>query len=200
LGEYEQNWSYFVLKNSVKVMAAIAVSGALYLGANTGTALAQQKLPEAKVAIVDVANVLDSSRLWKEASGEMKAQVAVARQQVEARRTELKTQADELKRQQAILAPDVFQQKVAVLQQDERKLQREMQLSNVEVNKALTSIRGKLRALILKVSASVAFDKGLNLGMDKATVLFFDNGMDITKEVLKRFNASKTQIEIKPKG
>jgi len=193
-----------VRKLSTKVVNSALVLGVLAFGSNiyleVNIASAQEKLPVAKAAIIDVSLILSSSRPWKEAEGEMKAQVKIVREAIGLKRAELKDKADELKRQQAILAPEVFQQKVGALQQEQRNLQREMQVSNNKLNNVLKKIRAKLRTIIIQTSAKVASEKGMNLGFDRSNVLFFNDGMDITKEVLERFNASKTKIEIKPKS
>jgi len=184
--------------NSALVLGVLAFGSSIYLEVNNASA--QEKLPVAKAAIIDVSLILSSSRPWKEAEGEMKAQVKIVREAIGLKRAALKDKADELKRQQAILAPEVFQQKVGALQQEQRNLQREMQVSNNKLNNVLKKIRAKLRTIIIQTSAKVASEKGMNLGFDRSNVLFFNDGMDITKEVLERFNASKTKIEIKPKS
>ncbi|MEH6474633.1 MAG: OmpH family outer membrane protein [Sneathiella sp.] len=190
-------------KLSTKMKKSVSIFGLLVIGsvslAAVNTASAQEKLPAAKVAVVDISQVLSSSRPWKEAEAEMKAQVKIVRDDIDLKRATLKDQADELKRQQAILAPEIFQQKVGALQQNQRNLQREMQVSNGKLNNVLKKVRAKLRSIIVKTSARVASEKGMNIGFDSNTILFFNDTMDITKEVLARFNASKTKIEIKPK-
>lgn len=187
-------------KNAKQRLMSIIAVGLLFVAQaallDMKSVAAQEKLPVAKAAVIDVARVLAESRPWKEAEGEMKGQVKVVREAITAERNALKEQADELKRQQAILSPEVFQQKVAALQQKQRNLQREMQISNTKLNEVLKRIRGKLRLIIIQTAAKIASEKGMNLGLDRSDVLFFDDKMDITKEVLKRFNASKTKIEI----
>jgi len=186
------------MKKTASIVGLLAIGSVGFLAANTVSA--QEKLPVAKVGIVDVSLVLSSSRPWKEAEGEMKAQVKLVREAIDFKRASLKDKADELKRQQAILAPEVFQQKVSVLQQDQRNLQREMQVSNAKLNNVLKKVRAKLRSIIVKTSARVASEKGMNIGFDRSGVLFFNDTMDITEDVLARFNASKTSIEITPKA
>ncbi len=161
-------------------------------------AQAQEQIPVATAAIVDINKVLVSSNAWKEAEAKMKTQIEDVRSQVELRNGTLKDKADELKRQQAILAPEVFQQKVAALQQEQRGLQREMQVTNSKLNETLQNLRGQLKTLIVKISVDVASAKGMNIGFDKANVIFFKDSIDITEEVLKKFNAAKIEITNEP--
>ncbi|MFT6558551.1 OmpH family outer membrane protein [Sneathiella sp.] len=158
--------------------------------------LAQTTIPQAKAAIVDVTFILNSSETWKNAEKEMKARVDDVQKEIDVKKEQLKVRADELKRQQTILAPDVFQAKAREIQKDQLGLQREAQISNAKVNDVLNRMRGQLRGVIVKLAANVAAEKGMNIGFDRNNVIFFNDGMDITKEVLKRFNASKTKVEI----
>ncbi|WP_025899694.1 OmpH family outer membrane protein [Sneathiella glossodoripedis] len=159
---------------------------------------AQEQIPVATAAVVDVNKVLLSSTHWKQADSTMKAQIQNVNDQIELRNNALKEKADELKRQQAILAPNVFQQKAAQLQQEQRDLQREMQVTNAKLNETLQSVRGRLKNIIVEISASVARDKGMNIGFDRPNVIFFKDAIDITDAVLERFNAAKIEISSEP--
>lgn len=189
-----------MLKLSRKLLvAAVAMTflvfGAVILGSVTPVN-AQEKYPAASIAIVDVTHILNVSTPWKNAEKEMKGRVADVQLEINSRKDVLKTKADELKRQKTILAPDVYQQKAIEIQKQTRVLQREAQVSNAKVNDVLNQVRGRLRGVIVKLAAAVASEKKLNIGFDRANVIFFGDGMDISDEVLKRFNESKTKIEI----
>nr|WP_240969644.1 OmpH family outer membrane protein [Sneathiella limimaris] len=164
----------------------------------TTPASAQEQIPVAKAAVVDVNKVLVSSNAWKEAEDKMKQQIQSVRDQIEQRNNSLKEKAEELKRQQAILAPEVFQQKAAALQQEQRQLQREMQVTNGKLNETLQNVRGQLKSLIVKIAVDVASKKGMNIGFDKANVIFFKDSIDITDSVLTEFNAAKIEISTEP--
>ncbi|MEP3247364.1 MAG: OmpH family outer membrane protein [Sneathiella sp.] len=153
-------------------------------------------LPGAKAAVVDVTFILNSSETWKNAEKEMKSRVSDVQKEIDVKRNALKTRADELKRQQTILAPDVFEQKARAIQKEQLGLQREAQVSNAKIGDVLNKMRTQLRGVIINLAAKVALEKGMNIGFDRANVVFFNDGMDITQEVLKRFNASKTKVEI----
>jgi Skp family chaperone for outer membrane proteins len=159
---------------------------------------AQEQIPVATAAVVDVNKVLLTSSHWKEAESTMKSQIQSVGDQIELRRSSLKEKADELKRQQAILAPNVFQQKAGALQQEQRELQREMQVTNAKLNETLQGVRGRLKNIIVEISASVAREKGMNIGFDRPNVIFFKDAIDISDAVLERFNAAKIEISSEP--
>ncbi len=175
---------------------ASCLASILSAGGVFSSAIAQEKLPVASIAVVDVTHVLNKSESWVNAEKAMKGRISDVQVEINKKRDALNERAEELKRQQTILAPDVFQQKAKEIQIEQRQLQREAQVSNAKVNDILNQVRGRLRGVIVKIAASVASEKKLNIGFDRANVVFFNDGMDITDEVLKRFNESKTKVEI----
>lgn len=185
----------FLKKNVVKFASVLALSTGLAVVAST-PAKAQEKLPAAKVAIVNIDYVLAKSETWQNAQKDIQVQLEQIRGAIDAKRNSIAGRIEELKRQQTILAPDVYQQKARELQKERLTLQREAQNSRGEVNKVLANMRLQLRGVITQIASKVANDKGMNIGFDVGTVLFFKDGMNITEEVLKRFNATKTKVEV----
>lgn len=184
---------FFGFAISFGLMAAVMASSI-----SVNNAHAQAQIPVATAAVVDVNKVLVSSTHWKQAETTMKSQIQSVGDQIELRNNTLKEKVEELKRQQAILAPNVFQQKAVQLQQEQRDLQREMQLTNAKLNETLQNVRGRLKNIIVEIAASVARDKGMNIGFDRSNVIFFTDAIDITDSVLERFNAAKIEITNEP--
>jgi len=185
----------FLKKNVVKFASVLALSTGLAVVASTSVT-AQEKLPTAKVAIVNIDYVLAKSETWQNAQKDIQVQLDQIGGAIDAKRNSIVSRFEELKRQQTILAPDVYQQKARELQKERLTLQREAQNSRGEVNKVLANMRLQLRGVITQIASKVANDKGMNIGFDVGTVLFFKDGMNITEEVLKRFNATKTKVEV----
>ncbi|MBL4908158.1 MAG: OmpH family outer membrane protein [Sneathiella sp.] len=185
-----------MLKLTTIMFIPAFVAGVISLSAGILVAQAQDTMPTAAIAVVDVTHILNVSEPWKNAEKEMKGRVSDVQKEINVKRDTLKAKAEELKKQQTILAPDVFQQKAKEIQIQQRTLQREAQVSNAKINDVLAQIRGRLRGVIVKLSAKVASERKMNIGFDRANVIFFDKTTDITAEVLKRFNASKTKVEI----
>lgn len=185
-----------MLKITKNLIGTLIIAAAVSSGIGSTGVQAQEKVPTASIAVVDVTRILIESNTWKNAKKEMEGSISAVQQDINVKRDALKVQAEELKRQQTILAPDVFQQKAKEIQRQQRTLQREAQDSNSKINDVLNQVRGRLRGVIVKLAATVASERKMNIGFDRSNVIFFDNGMDITDEVLKRFDASKTKVEI----
>ncbi|MCG8491492.1 MAG: OmpH family outer membrane protein [Sneathiellales bacterium] len=185
-----------IFKNRIKaILGAVGILISTIILPATN-AFAQEKLPEAKVAVVDIRYVLAKSQTWQNAQKDIQGKLDQIRDAINAKKTDLDNRIQELTRQQTILAPDVYQQKARALQREQLELQREAQNSRGEVNKVLTTMRLQLRGVITQIASKTAKEKGLNIGFDVGAVLFYQDSMNITEEVLKRFNATKTKIEV----
>ncbi|WP_293959404.1 OmpH family outer membrane protein [Sneathiella sp.] len=160
------------------------------------TALAQEKLPEAVVAIVDINHILQVSEPSKKAEENVKALLKARVDDLNKRGDALHADKEALDKQRAILSPDAYQQKLSELNVQRQNLQREFQVVNGKMNEVLVGIRLRFREIIVRMAADVSKEKGVNLGLDRAKTVFFNPGMDITEEVLAKFNAEDPKVEI----
>jgi outer membrane protein len=160
-------------------------------------AYAQAKIPEAVVAIVDINQILQASEPSKKAEENVKALLKARVDELNKRGDALLAEKEALDKQRAILSPDAYQKKLSELNVQRQNLQREFQVINGKMNEVLVGIRLRFREIIVRIAADVSKEKGVNLGIDRAKTVFFNPGMDITEEVLKRFNKADPKVDIK---
>ncbi|MDF2366153.1 OmpH family outer membrane protein [Sneathiella sp.] len=187
----------------IKKFRAVAIGLAISAVALTqnlqGTSLAyaQSKIPEAVVAIIDINYVLQVSEPSKKAEEEVKALLKTKVDELNKRGDALLTEKEALDKQRAILSPDAYQKKLSELNVQRQNLQREFQVINGKMNEVLVGIRLRFREIIVRLAADVSKEKGVNLGVDRAKTVFFNPGMDITEDVLERFNKANPKVDIK---
>ena len=160
-------------------------------------AYAQSKIPEAVVAIIDINHVLQVSEPNKKAEENVKALLKTKVDELNKRGDALLVEKEALDKQRAILSPDAYQKKLSELNVQRQNLQREFQVINGKMNEVLVGIRLRFREIIIRLAADVSKEKGVNLGIDRAKTVFFNPGMDITEEVLARFNEANPTVDIK---
>jgi|TARA_R110002072_G_scaffold66126_5_gene163261 Skp family chaperone for outer membrane proteins len=173
-----------------------AVTTTLSLPGGAG-AQAQSKLPEAVVAVIDINYILQESAPVKKAEDDVKALLKSKVDELNKRGDALLKEKEALDKQRAILAPDAYQQKLAELNQQRQGLQRDFQVINGKMNEVLVGVRLKFRELIIRIAADVSKEKGVNIGIDRERTVFFNPTMNITEEVMKRFNDADPKVDIK---
>lgn len=176
-------------RNTILGFCAFAIVFSVHLE-RAGVATAQTKLPEAIVAVVDISYILKVSKPTKAAEAEIEEKLKAVDKDLKQRSEELKKEKDQLDKQRAIISPESYKKKLEKLNITHQNLQRESQVLRGKFNQVIQRVRQHLRELIIVQAAAVSKEKGVNVGIDRAKTVFFDDAMDITEEVLDRFNKS----------
>lgn len=171
-------------------MAILALGVTLTTGVISNAA-AQTKLPDAVIAVVDIEYILKVSDHSKVALDEINGKIKTIDDALKKRGEELQKQKQDIDKQRAIISPDAYRKKLETLNGEAQSLQRDAQVTRGRFNQIMQTYRLYLREQITRQAAEVSKEKGVNIGMDRAKTVFFDNSMDITEEVLARFNKSK---------
>lgn len=167
--------------------------------ANTGSSILATPSPAAvqqvspskgapKIIVVDVQGVLMSSSVGKDIKKQFDDKQASFMKEIEVEEGELKKTEQDLLRQRTVLSQDVFAKKKAEF--DERmvalntKFQKNRQILEEAFNLARTDVESKL----LDVIKEVKIEQSANLVLPAQQVIMGDDQMDMTNEVLSRFN------------
>ena len=136
---------------------------------------------EMKVAVFDVQTVANKSDALKEAQQLMKKTYEGEREQLEKPRVALEKQAEKLKAKSTEAEQNAF-----------RKTQREYSdKANLYVRKvqaAEAKIREEMDVLMLQAGREYAQRKGYNIILDTRGVVFFDQAMDVTNDMVTEAN------------
>ncbi|MEH6546607.1 MAG: OmpH family outer membrane protein [Sneathiella sp.] len=180
-----------IFRNTILGFCAFAIVFSVHME-NTGIAVAaeEKKLPEAIIAVVDISYILKVSKPTKAAEAEIEEKLKKVDEDLKKRSASLKKEKEQLDKQRAIISPDVYKKKLEKLNITHQNLQRESQVLRGKFNEVIQRVRIHLRELIIIQAAAVSKEKGVNVGIDRAKTVFFDHAMDITEEVLDRFNKS----------
>ncbi|SLN74771.1 OmpH family outer membrane protein [Oceanibacterium hippocampi] len=176
-------------------VAGAAMLATVMLIAATATAPAKN-LPKATVAIVDTERVLRESEAGKSAREQIRAQQEVFQKEFDAQREALKTEKEQLDRQKAILAPDVWQQRVREFRTKAETLQKEAQGRTMTLNQADIQVRQKMMPVITKVVADVSHKQGANIAIDRAALMLFVEELNLTDLVIEKLNEVLPKVDI----
>jgi outer membrane protein len=163
-----------------------------------GAALAQQAQPAAaredvRIGYVDLQRAIFSSNPGKEARRSLDERTDKLKKDLEKKQEEVRTIKAEFDKQSAILSPDARAEKERDLQRRIRELERLKQDSEDELNRRdqelSKRILGEVREVVRQIGGKGNYT--LILERNAAGVLYAANGVDLTEEVIKAYNASK---------
>jgi len=164
--------------------AALSVAGAPAARAQQPAAAA----PSLTVLVVDVQSLLQNSKAAK-----------MVRQQIEQKRNEyakeishqeevLRQERDTLQRQQASLSADALNQKGRDFQQKVNELDRNVQAKRQALEKSNADALEKIQEAMLKIIADISKEKKANMVFQRAELVLFDQGFDVTDSVLQKLD------------
>ena len=140
------------------------------------------------IMVVDVQSLLQNSKSAK-----------MVRQQIEGKRNEyakeisqqeetLRQERDALQRQQSSLSADALNQKGREFQAKVNELDRNVQSKRQALERSNAEALEKIQEVMLKIITDIAKDRKANLVFQRSELVLFDQGFDVTDEVLHKLD------------
>lgn len=155
------------------------------------------KVPPAAIA------VLDSQRIYRDA-----AALKGAREQLDKYRTsfqseiakeeeKLRAEQQEIARQRSVVAPEAFEQRTQAFQKKVNDLQKRIQERSQSLETMFNGVRKQITLEVVEILKDLSKERGFNVVLDRAQVLLFvDNKIDVTEEVLKRLDQRLPTVKV----
>ncbi len=164
--------------------AAVAV-GLLFGGVATAAA------DDVKIGYVDLQKALEQSEEGQQLKSELEQEFNQRQQQLDTKQQEVMQKRQELEQQAMMLSEERQQQMAMELQQEMQQLQEtyltlQQELAEQEARKT-TELFDKMRSTI----EAVGEEKGFTMVIERTetSVLYAVDGLDLTDEVIERFDA-----------
>ncbi len=155
-----------------------------------------QAIPPAKIAILEFRRVM----LESAAANDIKVQVDQRRKiyqsEITQKEQELRVAEQELARQATILAPDAMAQKRREFEGRVAELQAGMQTRKRELDQAYAFGMKEVQRALTTIIAELAKERGFNLVLPNAQIVFADSSLNITDEALRRLNAQLPSVKV----
>ena len=143
-------------------------------------------IPAAIVAVIDVAQVRTNSAAAKNIQRQMAAIQEVYSAEISKIEDQLRTQEQELQRQQAILSAEAFAARRREFEAAVDRAQRLVEERNRTLDRLFSDAMGKVTAAIVTALGELQRERGFNLVLDRNAVLVPLPALDITNEALVR--------------
>ena len=172
--------------------AAVVAAGAL----SSLPSLAQDaKLPTPVIAIIDGDMIANESLAGKGVVLEQSKYGEALKTFVTDNETKLRAEEQDLTRQRATLAPDVFEQKARAFQQKAADLQMQVKQRSDQISFASQMAQRELTGNILQIGQEIAKQRGANIALNKSQVIMYEPAFEISKQVLSTLNQRLTTIK-----
>lgn len=160
----------------------------------SGTAQAAQS---SVVAIVDVQRLLQESLAAKGVQQQLESQRSKFQAEVSGEEAELRKAEQKLAKMRDTATPQAYADEEQKLRQRFLEVERRVQSRRKALDQAFTDSMNAVREGIVNIVSAVSKEHGVNLAIVKQQVIWNDSAIDITNEVLERFNKAMPQLKVK---
>jgi Skp family chaperone for outer membrane proteins len=172
----------------------------IVLGCGIGSALAQTPPAPAPAAtpaappttlsviVVDVQTLLQNSKAAKMVRQQIEGKRADYAKEISHQEETLRQERDTLQRQQASLTPDQLNAKGREFQAKVNELDRDVQAKRQALERSNADALQKIQEVMVKIITDIAKDRKANLVFQRSELVLFDQGFDVTDEVLQKLD------------
>lgn len=152
-----------------------------------------------KIAVVDVQNVLDNSVAVEELRRDIDSLSEKLHNEMSGKEISLKKLEADIVKKKGSLKAEEFDKEVNEFYKKVSETQHEMQQKKAKLEQAHADAIAKVHQSTLKIIAQLAKEKGYNIALPISQILYTDNQLTITKEVIARLNKEVKSIKLEYK-
>ncbi|MBX5494806.1 MAG: OmpH family outer membrane protein [Bryobacteraceae bacterium] len=162
-----------------------------------GTAVSgNAQAPASKVGIINIQAAIISTKDGKKAAADLEAKFGPKRKEMEAKQAEINSLRDQLQKGQNTLSEEAKQKLVREIDSKTKAFNRAAEDAQAELEQEQQKIFNQLGQRMLAVLDKYAKDNSYALILDVSQqpnpVMFAANGIDVTQEVIKLYDANSS--------
>jgi outer membrane protein len=157
--------------------------------APTTPAAAPAATPSAlSILVVDVQSLLQNSKSAKMVRQQIEQKRAEYAKEITHQEETLRQERDALQRQQPTLSAEALNQKGREFQAKVNELDKSVQAKRQALERSNAEALEKIQEAMLKIITDIAKDRKANLVFQRSELVLFDQGFDVTDEVLQKLD------------
>lgn len=147
-----------------------------------------QALSPSVIAVVDFETIVRESSAGQSLRKQIAAKRDAFQAEVAAEESELRAEEQELKQQQAVLAADVFAQKVQAFEARVAEVQKLVQSRKQSLDRAVGKGEDAIRQATIGILGEMAKERGFNIVLPLRQVLLVESTFNLTEDVMAEIN------------
>ena len=144
-----------------------------------------------KIGILDLYKVINECEEGKQAKSTLEALIKSKESEIEEKGMKIEKLKSELQKQASVLSSDAKKSKEDELEKLIRDYQRILQDSQAEVKKKEEELTGAIIKGVNELVAEMGKKEGYTVIIEKNLALYANSDLDITDDVIKRYNKLK---------
>lgn len=149
------------------------------------------------IAVVNIQQIMRESTAAKSVREQLESKQKAFQAEITKKEEALQKEDQELAKQQSVLSKEAFAEKAKAFRAKATEVQKEVQSKKALLDSAFERSLNDIQKAVNEVIAGLAKEKGFTLALPTSQVLYADDKMDISKEVLSRLNAKLPKLDVK---
>lgn len=149
------------------------------------------------VAVINIQQIMSDSTAAKSVREQLESKQKAFQAEITKKEESLQKEDQELAKQKAVLAKDAFEKKAVEFRKKAAEVQKEVQSKKALLDSGFEQALGDIQKAVNEVIADLAKEKGYTLVVPTSQILYADNSMDVSKEVLDRLNKKLPKVSVK---
>ena len=177
-------------------LGALALAMFGLVASQSVTAAQGKKLPAPSIAVIDMNQVLRESKVGQDINRQLEPYARGLQDEVNKGQEQFRREEEELRRQQGVLAPDAFAQKSKQFQDRWNEVNRQIQGRKQGFERSQNAASLEVRKQLRVVVDGLMRELGVNLVLEKATVIHSLESLEITRQVVQRLDQSMPSLQV----
>lgn len=159
--------------------------------------MATPAFADTSVGVVNVAKIMKDSKAANSVRNQLQAKQKAFQSELDAKEKALLAEDQALVKQKDSTDKAAFEKKVKEFREKAANEQRGVQAKKASLDKAFAASLEEIQKSVMEIVKQVSTEKKLNLVVSSAQVLYGDDSLDITDEVLKRLDTKLPTVTVK---
>lgn len=150
-----------------------------------------------KIAVVNITGIMRDAAAAKSVREQLEAKQKAYQAEIAKKEDALQKEDQELGKQRGALSKEAFEAKVKAFRDKATATQKEVAAKKATLDNAFESSIGQIQQTVTGIIAEISKEKGFVVALPTSQILYANEGLDISQEVLSRLNARLTKVDVK---
>ncbi len=180
--------TFFTSKNNI-LLKFFTIASIAFLTINSASA--------SNIAILDLEKIIKDSKAMRDIQAKVNKKQDEYQKEVSKKQSDLESEQKTIEGKKSVLSKDGFEKEVQKFEKKVDDLKTYVDRKQNSLKKASMESMSKVNEIIKDIIAEIAKDKNYNVIIPASQTVFFEDGLDISEEVLKKLDKKITKVEVK---
>lgn len=152
---------------------------------------------KANIAVINIQSIMHDSTAAKSVKSQLDAKQKSYQDELSKKEEKLNKEDQELAKQKDILSKEEFEKKFRKLKQEVVEGQKDVQSKKAALDKAFAQALNDIQKSVYDIVSEISKERGYIMVVPTSQILYADQKLDISAEVLQKLNKNLPDLKVK---